>query len=121
MGDVSEYRNSFSRKVGCELVFNPANQEEKEKVIRGADAGRAGARRGRDCERGGVRGRDEAGRSGRDGPALRGAQEGATGTIDLARLFLNGTSVVTSYASSEKETHAATRLLADEGARRSRT
>jgi len=40
-------------------------------------------------------------------------KRGATGTIDLAHLFLNGTSVVTSYASSERETQAATRLLAD--------
>ena len=40
-------------------------------------------------------------------------KRGATGTIDLAHLFLNGTSIVTSYASSEKETLEATSLLAE--------
>jgi L-iditol 2-dehydrogenase len=114
VGDVSEYRNSFSRKVGCELVFNAANNEEKEKVIRGKmpdgpelvvvatastaafeDATRLAARGGR--------------------VLLFGApKRGATGTIDLAHLFLNGTSVVTSYASSERETQAATKLLAED-------
>ncbi|HEV2389402.1 MAG TPA: alcohol dehydrogenase catalytic domain-containing protein [Nitrososphaerales archaeon] len=113
VGDVSEYRSSFSRKVGCELVFDASNQEEKEKVIRGTmpdgpelvvvatasvaafeDATRLAARGG--------------------AVLLFGApKRGATGTLDLARLFLNGTSVVTSYASSERETRAATRLLAD--------
>ncbi|MDA4115269.1 MAG: alcohol dehydrogenase catalytic domain-containing protein [Thaumarchaeota archaeon] len=113
VGDVSEYRNSFSRKVGCEIVFNPANPEEKERVIRGPmpdgpelvvvatasvvafeDATRLAARGGT--------------------VLLFGApKRGATGTLDLARLFLNGTSVVTSYASSERETQAAMKLLAD--------
>jgi len=112
VGDVSEYRNSFSRKVGCELVFDAADQEDKARVV---------------------------GRAMPDGPevvvvatastaafeeatkvAARGGtvllfgapKRGATGTVDLARLFLNGTSVVTSYASSERETQAATKLLA---------
>ena len=40
-------------------------------------------------------------------------KRGATATIDLARLFLNGTSIVTSYASSERETQIASKLLAD--------
>ena len=112
IGDVSEYRNSFSRKVGAELVFNAADKEDKERVLRGAmpngpelvvvatastaafeDATRQTARGGR--------------------VLLFGApRRGATGTIDLAQLFLNGTSVVTSYASSERETAAATKLLA---------
>jgi L-iditol 2-dehydrogenase len=113
VGDVSDYRNSFSRKVGCEVVFNPANREEKERVLRGAmpdgpelvvvatastaafeDATKLAARGGT--------------------VLLFGApKKGATGTIDLAHLFLNGTSVVTSYASSEKETQAATKLLSE--------
>ena len=113
VGDVSDYRNAFSRKVGCELVFNPATMEEKERVLRDTmpkgpelvvvatasvaafeDATRLAARGGT--------------------VLLFGApKRGATGTIDLAHLFLNGTSVVTSYASSERETQAATRLLAD--------
>jgi L-iditol 2-dehydrogenase len=113
IGDVSEYRNSFSRKVGCELVFNPADQEDKAKVVRGAMpdgpelvvVATASAAAFEDATR-------LAARGGR--VLLFGApKRGATATIDLAHLFLNGTSVVTSYASSEKETHAATRLLAD--------
>jgi len=94
-------------------VFNTADQEEKEGVLRGAmpdgpelvvvatastaafvDATKLAARGGR--------------------VLLFGApKKGATGTIDLAQLFLNGTSIVTSYASSERETAAATKLLAD--------
>jgi len=113
IGDVSEYRNSFSRKVGCELVFNPADQEDKARVVRGAMpdgpelvvVATASAAAFEDATRLAARGGTVL---------LFGApKRGATGTIDLAHLFLNGTSVVTSYASSEKETHAATTLLAD--------
>ncbi len=113
IGDVSEYRNAFSRKVGCELVFNPADQEDKAKVVRGAMpdgpelvvVATASAAAFEDATRMATRGGTVL---------LFGApKRGATGTIDLAHLFLNGTSVVTSYASSEKETQAATKLLAD--------
>jgi threonine dehydrogenase-like Zn-dependent dehydrogenase len=112
VGDVSEYRNSFARKVGCELVFNAASQDDKEEVVRGAmpegpevvvvatastaafeDATRLVAKGGT--------------------VLLFGApKRGATATIDLARFFLNGTSIVTSYASSERETQMAMGLLA---------
>jgi L-iditol 2-dehydrogenase len=98
IGDVSDYRNEFSRKIGCELVFNPSSRDGETSVI-GAIPG---------------------------GPELvvvatasSTAFEDATrlvgrgGTIDLARLFLNGTSVVTSYASSEVETRAATKMLSE--------
>lgn len=113
IGDVSEYRNSFSRKVGCELVFDPADQEERTKVVSGAMpdgpelvvVATASAAAFEDATRLAARGGTVL---------LFGApKRGATGTIDLAHLFLNGTSVVTSYASSEKETRAATRLLAE--------
>ena len=113
VGDVSEYRNSFARKVGCEHVFNPADEQEKEKVIRGpmpsgpelVVVATASAAAFEDATRLAARGGTVL---------LFGApKRGATATIDLAHLFLNGTSVVTSYASSEKETQAATKLLAD--------
>ena len=113
VGDVSEYRNSFARKMGCELVFNPASQQDKEKVLRGpmpdgpelVVVATASTSAFEDATRQAARGGTVL---------LFGApKRGATGTIDLARLFLNGTSVVTSYASSERETQAATRLLAD--------
>jgi L-iditol 2-dehydrogenase len=117
VGDVSEYRNAFSRKVGCGLVFDPADQAGKEEVICGAmpsgpelvvvatastaaleDATKLVARGGT--------------------VLLFGApKRGATGTFDLAHFFLNGTALVTSYASSEKETKAATRLLAERSVR----
>jgi L-iditol 2-dehydrogenase len=112
IGDVSEYRNEFSRKMGCDLVFNPTSQEDEAKVLRGpipnwpelvvvATASTAALEDAtKFVDRGGT-------------VLLFGApKRGATGTIDLARLFLNGTSVVTSYASSERETRAATKLLA---------
>ncbi len=112
VGDVSEYRNSFSRKVGADVVFNPANQEEKERTLRTAMPGgpelvvvaTASTSAFEDATR-------QAARGGR--VLLFGApKRGAKGTIDLAQMFLNGTSVVTSYASSENETASATKLLA---------
>jgi L-iditol 2-dehydrogenase len=113
IGDVAEYRNSFSRRLGAELVFDPSNREDKDRVILSTmpygpelivvatastaaleDSMRTAARGGR--------------------VLLFGApKRGATGTIDLAHFFLNGTSLVTSYASSENETKEATRLLAE--------
>jgi L-iditol 2-dehydrogenase len=113
VGDVSEYRNSFSRKVGAELVFNPANPEDKDRVLRAAMpngpelvvVATAASAAFEDATRLAARGGTVL---------LFGApKRGATATIDLAHLFLNGTSVVTSYASSERETHAATKLLAE--------
>ncbi len=113
VGDVSEYRNSFSRKVGAELVFNPADPEDRDRVLRGAMpdgpelvvVATAAAVAFEDATRLAARGGTVL---------LFGApKRGATATIDLARLFLNGTSVVTSYASSERETQAATKLLAE--------
>jgi L-iditol 2-dehydrogenase len=113
IGDVSEYRNSFSRKVGCELVFDPSNKEEKERVLRGSMPGgpelvvvaTASVSALEDATRVAARGGTVL---------LFGApKRGATGTIDLAHLFLNGTWLVTSYASSERETQAATRLLSE--------
>jgi L-iditol 2-dehydrogenase len=112
VGDPSEYRRSFSRKLGAPLVFDPANREDTD-ALRGAmpdgpdlivvatastaafvDATMLAARGGT--------------------VLLFGApKRGAAATVDLAHLFLNGTTVVTSYASSERETQAATKLLAD--------
>ena len=93
--------------------LRPRDQEDKEKVVRGAMpdgpelvvVATASAAAFEDATRLAARGGTVL---------LFGApKRGATGTIDLAHLFLNGTSVVTSYASSERETHAATKLLAD--------
>ncbi|MDA4118501.1 MAG: alcohol dehydrogenase catalytic domain-containing protein [Thaumarchaeota archaeon] len=113
VGDVSEYRNSFSRKVGCEYTFNPVNKGEKEKAIAEAMPGgpelvvvaTASTAAFEDATK-------TVARGGR--VLLFGApKRGATVTIDLAHFFLNGTSIVTSYASSEKETQASMKLLAD--------
>jgi len=114
VGDVSDYRNSFARRVGCELVFNPASPEDMERVLRGpmpngpelVVVATASATAFEEATRLAARGGTVL---------LFGApKRGATATVDLAHLFLNGTSVVTSYASSEKETQAATRLLAED-------
>lgn len=113
IGDVSEYRKSFALKVGAEAVFDAANAEEREAVVKGIipdgpelvvvatastsaleDATRLTARGGR--------------------VLLFGApKRGATVNIDLAHFFLNGTSIVTSYASSEIETREAMGLLSN--------
>lgn len=112
IGDVSEYRNSFSRKMGCELVFNPTSQDDVRAVLgvmaNGPELAVVATASSTAFE-------DATRLVGRGGTVLLfGApRRGATGTIDLARLFLNGTSVVTSYASSEKETKAATRMLSE--------
>jgi L-iditol 2-dehydrogenase len=112
VGDVSDYRNSFSSKMGCELVFNPSIKEDKAVVLDAMPGGpelvvvaTASASAFEDATR----------LVGRGGTVLLfGApKRAATGTIDLANLFLNGTSVVTSYASSERETKAATRMLSE--------
>jgi L-iditol 2-dehydrogenase len=83
IGDVSEYRNSFSSKMGCELVFNPGDKDGKTAFLDSMPGG----------------------------PEL--VVVATASTTDLAHLFLNGTSVVTSYASSERETKAATRMLSE--------
>jgi L-iditol 2-dehydrogenase len=112
IGDVSEYRNSFSAKMGCELVFNPGDKENKTAIVDALPGGpelvvvaTASTSAFEDATR----------LVGRGGTVLLfGApRKGAIGTIDLAHLFLNGTSVVTSYASSERETKAATRMLSE--------
>lgn len=113
VADVSEYRNSFSRKVGCDLVFDASNEGEREKVLRGAmpdgpelvvvatASSAAFEEATRIASRGGT-------------VLLFGApKRGATATLDLARLFLGGATLVTSYASSEKETREAAELLAE--------
>jgi L-iditol 2-dehydrogenase len=112
IGDVSEYRNSFSRRMGCELVFNPTSQEDIE-AVRGAMA--SGPELVVVATASSTAFEDATRLVGRGGTVLLfGApKKGATGTIDLAPLFLNGTSVVTSYASSERETEAATRMLSE--------
>ena len=112
VGDVSDYRNRFSQNVGCDLVFTAADAQDQDRVVRGSmpdgpelvvvatastaafeEATRTVARGGR--------------------VLLFGApKRGATATVDLARFFLNGTSIVTSYASSEKETNLARDMLA---------
>lgn len=112
IGDVSEYRNTFARRVGAELVFDPLKHEDKENVIRSAMPS------GPELivvATASVSALEEATKLvARGGTVLLfGApKRGATGTIDLAHLFLNGTSLVTSYASSESETRAAMELLA---------
>ncbi|MDG7020319.1 MAG: alcohol dehydrogenase catalytic domain-containing protein [Nitrososphaerota archaeon] len=113
VADVSEYRNAFSRKLGCDLVFDASSKDERDAALRGAmpdgpelvvvatASPVAFEEATRLASRGGT-------------VLLFGApKRGATATIDLARLFLGGASVVTSYASSERETQAAARLLAD--------
>jgi L-iditol 2-dehydrogenase len=112
VGDVSAYRNEFSRRAGCDLVFDAADQNDRAKVLGRAmpdgpevivvatASAAAFEEATRVVARGGT-------------VLLFGApKRGAVGTIDLARLFLGGTSVVTSYASTEKETRSATELLA---------
>jgi L-iditol 2-dehydrogenase len=112
IGDVSEYRNSFSRKMGCEFVFNPAAQEDMT-AVRGAMA--SGPELVVVATASSAAFEDAMRLAGRGGTVLLfGApKRGSTGTIDLAHLFLNGTSLVTSYASSERETRAATKLLSE--------
>jgi L-iditol 2-dehydrogenase len=112
VGDVSEYRVSFSRKVGCEHTFNPLKPAEKERVV--SEAMPNGPELVIAATASSVAFEDAARTVALGGTVLLfGApKKGATGTIDLARLFLNGTKIVTSYASSEKETQAAMDLLA---------
>ena len=113
VADVSEYRLSLAGDMGADFTFDPAaGQERKERALNHLEGGpelvvvaTASMAALEDAAR-------VVGRAGT--VLLFGAPKmGATATIDTARLFLNGTRLISSYAAYETETSEAMKLLAE--------
>jgi L-iditol 2-dehydrogenase len=110
IADVSEYRISQALRMGADVTFNPANEGERERALASFEGGpelvvlatgsNAAFEDGiRTVARGGT-------------VLLFGApRKDAVARLEMARFFLNGTRLLTSYASTEKETAAALTLL----------
>lgn len=112
VSDVSDYRLGLAAKMGADLTFSATDQA-------GRDAALAAMPGGPELvilATGSTGAFEEATRAvGRGGTILLfGApKKGATATLDIARYFLNGTRLVSSYAASEAETNQAMRMIAD--------
>jgi L-iditol 2-dehydrogenase len=112
IADVSDYRLSLAKKLGADLAFNPSMRDEREQAFASIEGGpelvvlatgsSAAFEDGMRCvAKGGT-------------VLLFGVPpKDATATLALDRTFLKGTTVVTSYASTEKETAAALEMLAE--------
>jgi L-iditol 2-dehydrogenase len=112
IADISEYRLSLARRMGADISFNPAEEQGRkdalaafsggpELVVLATGSSAAFEDGMRTVARGGT-------------VLLFGApRKDATATIGMARFFLNGTRLLTSYAASERETSAALALLAE--------
>jgi len=113
VADVSEYRLSLAAGMGADLTFDPAAApERREEALRGFGAGPELVI----VATASMAALEEAVRVvGRAGTVLLfGApKKGATARLETARLFLNGTRLVTSYAAYETETSEAMKLLAE--------
>lgn len=110
MADVSDYRLSLARKLGADEVFNvtqvergklpPTMRSKPDLVILATGSEVAFEDAFSAVAKGGS-------------ILLFGApKKGAEATVDIAQLFLNGTKLVTSYASTEAETAEALELIA---------
>lgn len=111
ISDVSEYRVSLAKRMGAEIAFNPTVEGERERalgefsegpelVVLATGSSAAFEDGMRSVARGGT-------------VLLFGApRKDAVARLEMARFFLNGTRLVTSYASSERETSAALAILA---------
>jgi L-iditol 2-dehydrogenase len=112
IAEMSDYRRGFAEQAGVDLSFNPAKQGEKERVLKEFPGGpelvvvAAGATGAFE---------DAMRVVGQAGKVLQfGAPEkGATAEFDLARFYLKGVELMTSYAASGEDVEAATKLLED--------
>lgn len=113
VADVSAYRLSLAGSMGANLTFDPAGDRERREDALSRFEG------GPDLvvlATASMAALEEAARVvGRAGTVLLfGApKKGATAIVDTARLFLNGTKFITSYAAYETETADAMKLLAE--------
>jgi len=112
ISDVSEYRVSLARRLGAQIAFNPTREGERE----GALAALGGGPELVVLATGSPAALEDAlACVARGGTVLLfGApRKDAVARLEMARLFLNGTRLVTSYAASERDTAAATAMLAE--------
>lgn len=109
MADVSDHRLELAARLGADRTFNPAGRDASvgsqatapDLVILATGSASAFEDAMKSVGKGGT-------------VLLFGApRRGAGATMDMARFFLNGTRLVTSYASTEAETAEALELLAE--------
>lgn len=111
VADVKEYRLSFAKKMGVEGTFNPASDTEMAKLFERPEEEKPEliivATGSVSAFRDAIRAVAMAGKV-----LLFGVPApGATAEVDLEKLLMRGVNVVTSYASTEKETVEATKML----------
>ncbi len=114
VSDISDYRLGLATKMGADATFSAANSEERDRALSSLPGGPELIL----LATGSAAAFEEATRVvGRGGTVLLfGApKKDAKATIDIARFFLNGTRLVSSYAASEVETNEALKLLAGGG------
>jgi L-iditol 2-dehydrogenase len=110
IADVSDYRIGLAKKMGADITFNPASEAQRQQAL--------------DALGGGpelvvlATGSSAAFEDGTKAVAKGGTvllfgapRKDAVATLGLARMFLNGTRLLTSYASTERETSAALEML----------
>ncbi len=112
IADVSEYRISLAGRMGADVSFNPGSEEERARALEAFDGGPEV-----------VVLATGSGAALEDG--LRVVAKGGTvllfgaprrdsvARLEMAAFFLNGTRLVASYASTERETAAALALLVE--------
>ena len=110
IADVSEYRISLARNMGAEVTFNPTKEGERERALAALGGGPELVVIATGSSAALEDGLKVVARGGT--VLLFGApRKDASATLGMARFFLNGTTLVTSYASTEKETRAALSML----------
>ncbi len=111
VGDVSAYRRSFAESVGCAKTFDPLEPESKKRTLHqgGASPDLVILATGSPAAfQDALANVNKAGTVLLFGAPSRGAQL----QLDLSQFFLNGTRIVSSYATTEKETKQAMDLIA---------
>lgn len=112
IAEVSDYRRSFADGVGADISFNPAEKVEAERAMSEFPGGpelvvvATGAVA---AFRDAMKVVSQAGRVLQFGAP----DKNALAEFDLARFYLKGIEVMTSYAASENDISAAMKLLAD--------
>jgi L-iditol 2-dehydrogenase len=111
ISDISAYRLDLARRMGADGTFDASDPADREKALAAFQGGPELVI----LATGSAAAFEDAVRTVSKGGTvlLFGApKKDAKATIDIARLFLNGTRIVTSYAATESETKAALELLA---------
>jgi L-iditol 2-dehydrogenase len=111
IADVSDYRLDLAARMGADVWFNPGRAEERTKALGSFEGGpqlvvlATGS---------GAALEDGLAVVAKGGTVLLfgGPRRDAVARLEMARFFLNGTRLVSSYAATEKETTAALDMLA---------